>query len=384
MQMVRKNKRTYPETQIKWAIPTGYGIYELDTATGKWYKVPYSLENGIAVVNTGFEPLQSRMYIASSEELSSEYAVSAKRSFTTSQDLLPAGADIKFELSERNILVLDKMEYSIDGGSWNAPEYVLSLDDKLRKHIGAEPRGGAMVQPWCNSSRIKTGEIDLALRRIIKVESIPAGGVEFAFERPDLYRVSFNGKEIDKSDTGWWCDLALRKMHIPQELFVKGDNTLLLECRYSNLLPGLEMAYLIGDFGVENDTLVEMPTTLKIGDWCKQRLPNFAGNLDYLIPLNNASGVIELGEWRGVAVEYSINNSEFKLLSWPPFTIDLGDKPVSGTLTLRILGHRRNAMGPFYLQKRPYWTGPAQFKMVETDERQLVKCGLLEMPKIKK
>lgn len=383
MQMVRKNKRTYPETVIKWNIPAGYGIYELDTATGKWYKVPFTVENGVAVVNTGFEPLQSRMYIASSEELSSEYAESGKRSFNASKDLLDPGAEIKFALSEKNILVLDKMEYSIDGGEWNAPEYVIFVDDKLRKHIGADPRGGAMVQPWCNTGRVKTGEIDLALRYTIKADVIPAGGVEFAVERPDLYKVSFNGKDIDRSDTGWWCDLSLRKMRIPQELFVRGDNHLVLKCRYNDLLPGLEMAYIIGDFGVENDTLVEMPSSLKIGDWCKQRLPNFAGNLDYLIPLDNATGVIELGEWRGVAVEYSINGSEFKLLSWPPFTIDLGDKPVSGTLTLRILGHRRNAMGPFYLKTRPYWTGPAQFKTVETEERQLVKCGLLEMPKIK-
>jgi hypothetical protein len=144
------------------------------------------------------------------------------------------------------------------------------------------------------------------------------------------------------------------------------------------------MAYILGDFGVENDTLIKLPETLKIGDWCKQGLPYFAGNLDYLIPLDNASGMIELGEWRGVAVEYSINGSEFKLLSWPPFTIDLGDEPVSGTLTLRILGHRRNSMGPFYLAKRPIWTGPAQFKMVETQSRQLVKRGLLETPVIKK
>ncbi len=383
MQMVRKNKRAYPETTLFWNIPAGYKIYELDTADGKWYSVPFETVDGLAAVKTGFEPLQSRVFVATSEVLATETAGSTRRSFANAENLFAPEGGVSYQLSEKNILVLDKPEYKINGGEWNAPEYVLTLDDKLRKFIGADPRGGRMVQPWCNSSRQKTGEMDLALRYTINVDIIPVDGVEFAVERPDLYKVTFNGKEIDQSDTGWWCDLSLRKMHIPAELFTRGENTLVLECRYSNLLPGLEMAYILGDFGVENDTLIKLPETLKIGDWCKQGLPYFAGNLDYLIPLDNASGVIELGEWRGVAVEYSINGSDFKLLSWPPFTIDLGEEPVSGTLTLRILGHRRNALGPFYLAKRPYWTGPAQFKMVETTERQLVKCGLLEMPQIK-
>ena len=261
---------------------------------------------------------------------------------------------------------------------------MLALDDELRNLIGAAPRGGAMVQPWCNSSRQKTGEMQLALRYNINVDVIPAEDVEFAVENPAIYKVTFNGKAIDQTDTGWWCDLAIRKMRLPQELFVKGSNELVLECTYTNLLPGLEMCYIIGDFGIENDTLVQLPEKLEIGDWCKQRLPNYAGNLDYVIPLDNVSGKIELAEWRGVAVEYSINGSDYKLLAWPPYTIDLGSAPVSGTLKLRILGHRRNAMGPFYLAKRPYWTGPAQFKIVETEDRQLVKCGLIGMPVINK
>ena len=384
MQMVRKNKRTYPETDIKWNIPEAYGIYELDALTGKWYKVPFEKIDGAASFKTGFEPLQSRIYVACSSVISDEIADAVNCKHTETKPLFPAGTKFDYTLSEKNILVLDKPEYKINGGNWNAAKYVLALDDELRNLIGAAPRGGAMVQPWCNSSRQKTGEMQLALRYNINVDVIPAEDVEFAVENPAIYKVTFNGKAIDQTDTGWWCDLAIRKMRLPQELFVKGSNELVLECTYTNLLPGLEMCYIIGDFGIENDTLVQLPEKLEIGDWCKQRLPNYAGNLDYVIPLDNVSGKIELAEWRGVAVEYSINGSDYKLLAWPPYTIDLGSAPVSGTLKLRILGHRRNAMGPFYLAKRPYWTGPAQFKMVETEDRQLVKCGLIGMPVIHK
>ena len=384
MQMVRKNKRTYPQTDIRWNIPDGYGIYELDTADGKWYKVPFDMVDGAAVIRTGFEPLQSRVFVASSRVISEEVKPQTRTSSADGELLVQPGAGLDYVLSEKNILVLDKPEYKVNDGNWNPAEYVLLLDDKLRGMIGSAPRGGAMVQPWCNSSRTKSGEMQLTLRYNINVDVIPAGGAEFAVERPDLYKISLNGRTIDTADTGWWCDLAIRKMRLPKDYFVIGNNTLELECTYSNILPGLEMCYLIGDFGVENDTLVTLPEKLEIGDWCKQRLPNYSGNLDYIIPLENVSGNIELGEWRGVAVEYSINGSDYKLLSWPPYVIELGDKPVNGTLNLRILGHRRNSMGPFYLEKRPVWTGPAQFKKVETETRQLVKCGLLETPVIKK
>ena len=53
--------------------------------------------------------------------------------------------------------------------------------------------------------------MQLTLRYNINVEIIPENGAEFAVERPDLYKVRFNGMNIDTADTGWWCDLAIRK-----------------------------------------------------------------------------------------------------------------------------------------------------------------------------
>ena len=382
MQRIRDNKRTYPETDVKWVIPDGYGIYELDTADGKWYKVPFEVIDGTAVFRTGFEPLQSRVFVATRLEISDTLPLSTVSKKFDSEPLIPEGTKLAYITSEKNMLVLDQPEYRVNGGNWNPAEHVLLLDDKLRAIIGAAPRGSAMIQPWCNVSRQKKGEIKLALRYNITVDVIPENGVEFAIERPDLYQVRLNGRQVNTADTGWWCDLAIRKMHLPAEFFIKGNNTLELECIYTDLLPGLEMCYIIGDFGVKDDVLVSLPKKLEIGDWCKQGLPYYSGNLDYIIPLNNVSGIIKLGDLYGTAVEYSINGSDYKLLAWPPYTVYLGEQPVSGTLKLRILGHRRNSMGPFYLEKTPIWTGPEQFKTFETKERQLVKCGLLTTPVI--
>ena len=67
------------------------------------------------------------------------------------------------------------------------------------------------------------------------------------------------------------------------------------------------------------------------------------------------------------------------MLGWPPFVI-----PVKGAKTLRIkvLGHRRNAMGPFRTADLwPQWTGPAQFLLDERETRGLVPCGILEPPR---
>ena len=54
---------------------------------------------------------------------------------------------------------------------------------------------------------------------------------------------------------------------------------------YSAEQPGLENIYLLGNFGVRNDRISAMPSSLAAGDWCPQGLPYYAGNLTYCFPL---------------------------------------------------------------------------------------------------
>ena len=82
-----------------------------------------------------------------------------------------------------------------------------------------------------------------------------------------------------------------------------------------------------------------------------------------------------------MALAYALDDDKaFTMLGWPPFTFRTnGAKKVR----IKVLGHRRNAMGPFFIKNKwPTWTGPDQFQTYETSERSLVPCGILSPPRI--
>ena len=139
--------------------------------------------------------------------------------------------------------------------------------------------------------------------------------------------------------------------------------------------------FLLGDFGVRNDTLVQQPDTLAVGDWTQQGFPYYAADITYSreieVPENGAE--LEFPEWRGVLIGVRINGNKEQLLPWPPFRLKLSAGKIR--LEITVYGSRRNAMGPFYCETPwPSWTGPDQFKDRTSKTRQLVPCGLLKPP----
>ena len=115
---------------------------------------------------------------------------------------------------------------------------------------------------------------------------------------------------------------------------------------------------------------------------CEQFLPNFAGNITYYLDVENPSPVIcKIGKWRGALLGIKVNDEAEQLLPWPPYQVKVPEGKCR--LEITVYGHRRNALGPFYLnEKWPVRTGPHQHKVYEHPERQLVPFGMLSMPEI--
>lgn len=384
----RDRKLEFPVAEIAWKQPENRTVCELDLRTGKRYAVKTTYRNGCLVFETSFAPLESRLFIASDEAVacSAESRTAPKLS---SADLLPrSGWEVLTD--DPNVLVLDHPACSADGGYFMIPEYVNRVDDYLRELLGKRPRGGAMVQPWCRLKETPARSIDLRLRYTFQCEALPSE-IFLGIERPDLYTASLNGKEFPMRDDGFWCDRSMRKIPVPASLLQKGENSLELHCpAYHELLPGLETIYLLGNFGVKGDTLTPLPKTLEIGDWCSQGFQNYAGNLTYRTtfrkPETDGPVLLEIPEWRGVALGVRVNGSDPIMIPWPPFSADITSllKDGENVLEIEVLGHRRNSHGPFYLTtKWPNWTGPAEFKRYLVTNRQLVPCGLLEPPVLK-
>ena len=206
------------------------------------------------------------------------------------------------------------------------------------------------------------------------------------------------------SECGWWVDKSLRRIPVDPSVFRLGANTVTLICDYSELHPGLEIVYLLGHFGTKvrgaDVTMTAAPTSLKPGDWVRQGLAFYSGNLCYTarIPTKVRKGqrlFVQVPRFEGTAVRILVDGKPAGIIAWEPHEIDItgfvsGD---AATLGIEIIGHRRNSHGPFHTVPRElHWTGPGEFRPKPrnksdkrargfwSDEYVLAPVGMMEAP----
>lgn len=197
------------------------------------------------------------------------------------------------------------------------------------------------------------------------------------------------------AECGWWVDRSLRKLPLDAAWLKLGANELVLECDYSEDHPGLEIVYLLGNFGTAvADTAVAMtalPASLQIGDWGPQGLAFYSGSVAYrrTLDVRPAAGervFVRVPEYRGVAVRVLVNGQPAGVIGWEPNEVEITSMLSGGPveLAIEVIGHRRNSHGPFHInEKWPKWTGPGEFSCGPKrwlEGYQLVPCGLMAPP----
>ena len=250
--------------------------------------------------------------------------------------------------------------------------------------IGEMPRGGLMEQPWHRGRKEFEKSIPLTLEYSFECDVIPEENCILSMENPEKFTIHLNDKEIPQNFCGTYLDRAIKNITLDKSLFAAGTNKLKLICPQYDYFTDLEALYIRGNFGVdENSHITALPAKLFYGDWCKQNLANYAGNVTYHTQVDHpAACKLEIPAWRGTLIGIKIDDGEEKLLAAFPVEVEI--PAGSHQLAITIYGHRRNALGPFYLnEKWPERTGPYQFKVYENTSRQLVPCGLLQAPVIR-
>lgn len=176
-----------------------------------------------------------------------------------------------------------------------------------------------MIQPWLAPRQEPERKLALELKYEFDCRDTPPEECRLALERPELYEAEFNGVPIAPLPDAWWVDRSLRLLALPRALFVQGRNRITLRTAYHAGMPGLEYRYLLGEFAVgENAVLTAPPQTLVRGDWTKQGLPYYSGNLTYRfdLPDGTADGtVLELGPGVEPQCWYSSTAARRR---WPP------------------------------------------------------------------
>ena len=404
---VRERTLEFQRATIALRAPAGRHVYELDADTGDLHAVSATYADGEYRFASPLVRLGSRLFLVSATPLPAVAPVSSKASPVSV--VRATSRAVPVSLSEPNVLVLDHPTRFAFDDVEQPSCFILDADDALRAHLGAGPRSHRQEQPWVRrvadsahpatradslesqaSSRLPSARVHLEYRfRATAAVSVPC---HLALERASDFVVHLNGRRL-RAGKGWWVDPSLPLVRIPAGAIIKGENVLTLDmANYDVLHPGLEACYLLGDFGVASDgaALLPAPRTLRLGDWCPQGLPNYAGNVTYRIPVPKAVKaaaarggrvIVRTSEFAGTAVEFAVSGTPGVFRGWAPYEADLTDALASASdaeLLVTVYGHRRNAFGPLYFDGTdPMWIGPNELRAHKTNRRTLVPVGLL-------
>jgi hypothetical protein len=274
-----------------------------------------------------------------------------------------------------NVLVMDRISVSYDGGKTFEPE---NLEWRVRRSI-AERFGTTATLEWQPWVAIRKGLFagkggDIVLRYKFRSD----------LEKPKSYvviedltkgEVSVNGRTMRFSpgDTvGWHWDRGYQMAEIT-ELVKKGENVVDFKVHYDHLTE-VESAYIVGDFGVEmvdpfRGEIVAEPKKLKIGSWTDQGYPFYSGRMIYKTGFDAKEGAkafLRLIRPSGILYKIKVNEQEAGRILWRPWELDLTPfvKAGANSLEIEVVSSLQNSWGPLHEKEGDdyLWCGPNAFQ----------------------
>lgn len=335
------------------------GIFEVqqfDTNTGEARPVPVCHENGWTCMEFGFYAQDSVLLkLHPTADVQTTPLVPVKEPAVLTEVYLPAFA--AYTLAEPNVLVLDRAQYRLDDGPWQASEEILRLDAAVRRECGYALRTANFPQPWLEP--VKPVEHTLQLRFAVcsRVE-IPS--VELGFELARGGSIRWNGVAVPADSTECFVDDCIRRF--PLGSVQKGENELVVTMPFG---PGvdIENGYLLGDFGVkvcgDTATLQELPDKLAFGNIIQQGLPFYGGTLTYICSVETDGGdvQVEIPEYNAALLKVALDGQEVPLYA-EPYRVAFSEVPAgTHTLCITMYGSRVNTFGQLHNSNRKerYW-----------------------------
>ncbi len=305
------------------------------------------------------------------------------------------------ELSERNVLLLDKASWRLAGeDTWQPVSEILRIDNLVRKKLELPLKTEAFRQPWSQPPSARDIRGSLHLRFAFESSEDISSLIELAVEDLDTLYIRFDGMDIEPKSTGWWVDEAIHKVVIQKEgtTLKKGSHLLELEMPF-HMLTMVERIYLLGHFGVTlmGESAVMHTLDLqkfRFGDWTRQGLPFYAGNVvyhtDIEIPQENDHNqiAIEAPQYEGPLVTVQLDSLPTKhTLSLHPSYAYLGNLAAGRhTLTFTSFGNRENSFGTVHLPSgKTHWHGPNAWRYEHDwwmEEYNCKPMGLMQAPKV--
>ncbi len=380
-----KNLSRYNGVDIN--VKGEYTVKLYNTENGTVADIPCKYKNGYTVITRNMYDYDSLLLELTEGRADSEAVASAGARVpvlnqTNEDRKLFVTNEVKYTLSEPNVLLLDMAEYSVDGGEWQPKEEILRLDAAVCSQLGLPQRGGHVAQPWVAGK--VADEHKLSLRFTVKSD-VEIKGAKFATERLTESELKVNGRTVEPVADGWYVDKSIETVAIPT--LHKGDNVIELTLPFGVAF-NTEWCYLLGEFGVEvrgqSTCLKALPETVCFGDLTHQGLPFYGGNITYHLPVSTKTGKLRVNIPHYVGALITLNSD--KGIIYPPYTakidVGAGDK----VLDITLFGNRQNSFGHVHCADRNLaWIGPGAWRTKSFEwsyEYVLRELGIMSIPNI--
>ena len=370
---------------------TGRNSIEMNTLTGDLSRYPNQKEGEKTNISFSLPPAGSLLVFfpdARTEEYSKPGpAVNYTPVKTTYPMTITRNAD--------NALMIDFCDIQLGKGILKDLHVYSAADTIFRYH------GFKNGDPWNTSVQYKTNIVDrdtfgtgtgftAAFHFLIKGK-FNRSSVKAVVERPHLWTVELNGKEIKPEPGKWWLDRNFGVFSIGK-LLKEGENTITLRTSPMKIHAEVEPVYILGDFSVEpvaKGFIITAPVPkLTAGSWLKQGLPFYSWGMtyskEYLIDKPSGKYEVVPGAWKGTVAEVTVNSGPPLVLAFPPYRTDVTNFIKQGTnrIDIKIIGSLRNLLGPHHNKPSEGFASPWNWRYVKSypggKDYRMYDYGLME------
>ena len=364
----------------------GEHIEDWDLLSDKKYAVDITVELSAVKFSAELKPAESRLYIIRKDAQGEMFPKRVNQKQLSFYKSLGPVFNIKRDLP--NSLTLDKCAWRfadvgrglapavLSGGhsDWSEEMQVWQAQREVRAKLGmyqVHKNGIKQRYLWALDEHENDGA-RVEFKFEFYADCLPAENILLAIEQSALFDVYINDVPAERID-GYFIDkcIGLVKLSGAQP----GLNELVIACNYKNRFE-VEDCYIIGDFGVTADRrITETPTKLRLGDWCLQGLPHYAGAVTYETTMeivgdgatpNGKRYFAQIGKFNATTISLRVNGKHAGHIPWASAGLVEITEFVQGganTFEIEVSGSPRNLFGPFHMQTGdPGTTNPASFR----------------------
>ncbi len=359
-----------------------------DTVNGEIRDIDYCIDNGMTYIKCTLYYHDSVML--GLEKRADIKKTEMKHALCKTERQLLGTIDFKkkvaYSLGEKNVLLLDRAEYALDGEAFAPEEEILKLESICRARLGLSTKPGNIVQPWMIKPEVPTHSVTLRFEINSEIE---VRGCRLAIEDFETVEVSLNGESVANAADGYYVDECLGTLPLPN--IKVGKNIITVKAPIGKRT-NLEWCYLLGDFNIRVEgcerTLTPPTDKIGFGSITSQGLPYYGGTIRYKAEFDTPECelTVRVNAYRGGPIRVFLDGKDMGLVVYDPYRLELG-RVYEGHHVIEFLTYltRFNSFASMHNITGNDWTGPRHW-FSEGDgwcyEYRLHEAGIIASPVI--